>query len=269
MGSFDGKVVLITGASSGIGLALAREFANQGAKLVLTARREELLQKLAAQINGTGEARALGVACDVTRDGDCEKAVALAVEKFGRLDVAVANAGFGVTGLVEKLTIDDFRRQLETNVFGALRTLYAALPELKKSKGVFVPIGSVSGHVSTPTTAPYSMSKFALRTLAETLRAELTIHGVGVTLISPGFIRTEIRQVDNKGQHHDGAKDPVPLWLQMPAETAARKIVYAVKRRKRERVLTGHGKLGVWMNRYFPGFVAWAMSFSMRRGSFK
>ena len=202
----------------------------------------------------------------VTRDGDLERAVALAVEKFGRLDVAVANAGFGVTGLVERLTIEDFRRQFETNVFGALRTLYAALPELKKTRGVFVPIGSVSGHVSTPTTAPYSMSKFALRTLAETLRAELAPHGVGVTLVSPGFIRTEIRTVDNKGQVHAGAKDPVPGWLQMPAEVAARKIVWAVRRRKRERILTAHGKIGVWAQRYFPGFVAWTMKFAMKRG---
>ena len=122
------ETVLITGASSGIGAALAREFARQGADLVLLARRTDRLTALAAELERQGR-RALALTGDVTVDGDLERAVAETRAKLGRLDVAVANAGFGVVGPVERLTLDDYRRQFETNVFGVLRTVHAALPD--------------------------------------------------------------------------------------------------------------------------------------------
>ena len=117
--SFAGQVVFITGASSGIGAALAREFARRGADLALAARRTDRLAALAAEITKSGR-RALVLACDVTLDSDLEAAVARTREAFGRIDVVVANAGFGVVGSVESLGVDDFRRQFETNVFGVL-----------------------------------------------------------------------------------------------------------------------------------------------------
>src|SRR3954468_5167452 len=167
MSTHAGKVALITGASAGIGAALARELARDGADLVLAARREDRLRDLAREIEATGR-NAIVVSCDVTRDGGVERAVAAAVERYGRLDIAIANAGFGVAGPVEALTLEDFRRQLETNVFGVLRTLYAALPELRKTRGQFVVVGSVAGHVPTPATSAY-MSKFAVRGFAESI----------------------------------------------------------------------------------------------------
>lgn len=260
MATFAGKVALITGASAGIGAALAREMARDGADLVLTARREDRLRDLAREIEAIGR-HALVVGCDVTRDGDLERAVAAAVERYGRLDIAIANAGFGVAGPVEQLTLDDFRRQLETNVFGVLRTLYASLPELRKTRGQFVVVGSVAGHVPTAGTSAYSMSKFAVRGLAESIHDELAAGGVSVTLVSPGFVDSDIRRVDNHGNVHEQAPDPVPAWLRVPTDRAARTIVRAIGRRRREVVVTGHGKALVLLYRHVP----WLLRFALAR----
>jgi NADP-dependent 3-hydroxy acid dehydrogenase YdfG len=125
---FRDKSVLITGASSGIGEELALQLAQAGAKLTLTARRKDRLETLAQKIADAGKPRPIVAECDVTRDGDLERAVAEATRAFGKLDVIFANAGFGVVAPLKKLALDDYRRQFETNVFGVLRTIYAALP---------------------------------------------------------------------------------------------------------------------------------------------
>lgn len=251
---FAGQVVFITGASSGIGAALAREFARAGADLALAARRVDRLEQLATEIEGMGR-RALVLACDVTVDGDLERAAARTREAFGRLDVVVANAGFGVVGPLEALTLADYRHQFETNVFGVLRTVYATLEDVKRAKGCLVIVGSVSGHVGVPGSTPYAMSKFAVRGLAESLAHELAPYGVAVTLISPGFVASEIRQVDNRGVWHAETKEPLPRFLIMPAETAARHIVRAIARRRRESVITSHGKIVVFFQRHVPWLV--------------
>ena len=163
---FRDKTVLITGASSGIGMELAWQLAQAGAKVTLSARRRELLEALAQRIVAAGKSRPVVVECDVTRDGDLEQAVAESVRAFGKLDAAIANAGFGVTGAFRQLTIGNYRRQFETNVFGVLRTVYAALPEIEKTKGNLVIIGSVAGWLPMPGGSAYGMSKFALRSLA-------------------------------------------------------------------------------------------------------
>ena len=255
MTRLTGHAVFITGASSGIGAALAREFARGGADVAVTGRRLERLDALAEEIRHSGR-RALSVAGDVTRDGDMERAVAAARSAFGRLDVVVANAGFGVVGNVERLRLDDYRRQFETNVFGVLRTVWATLDEVKRTRGRIAIIGSVSGHLATPGSSPYAMSKFAVRALAEALGHELAPHGVSVTLISPGFVESEIRRVDNAGHLSDRAPDPVPSWLVMPTARAARQIVNAIVRRRREAVITGYGRAAVFLNRHAPGLMA-------------
>ncbi len=250
--------MLITGASSGIGAALARQFAREGADLVVAARRVDRLAALRAEVEGMGRA-ALAVRCDVTVDGDVERAAAAARERFGRIDVVVANAGFGVVGPVERLTLADYRRQFETNVFGVLRTVYATLADLRRARGRLVVIGSVSGHLATPDSSPYAMSKFAVRALAEALGHELAGAGVSVTLISPGFVESEIRRVDNEGALRAGVRGPVPAWLVTPTATAARRIVGAVARRRREAIITGHGRLAVFLQRHAPWLVAWGV----------
>jgi short-subunit dehydrogenase len=248
------NVVLITGASSGIGQAVARELARRGARLVLTARRIDRLEALAEELS-RGPGQAIAVKCDVTRDGDPEEAVAAAVRAYGRLDTVYANAGFAIAGRFEKLTLDDHRRQLETNLFGVLRTLKAALPELKTTRGRIGVVGSVNGYIGTPATSSYCMSKFALRGLCMSLRPELKPYGISVTHIAPGFVASEIRAKDNREVVHPDARDPVPSWLVMPAEAASREIVNALARRKREQVVTFHGKVFVFLVRHAPWLV--------------
>jgi short-subunit dehydrogenase len=249
---FEGKTVLITGASSGIGEELAWQLGQAGAQLTLTARRTHLLDALAQRIAASGNPPPLVVQCDVTRDGDIDQAVAESVRRWGRLDVVIANAGFGVVGPFRDLTLDDYRRQFETNVFGVLRTIYAALPEIDKTAGRIVIIGSVAGWAASPNTSPYGMSKFALRALAEAITPELSLRGVKVTLISPGFVASNIRRVDNQGLVQPEAPDPIPGWLVMPTEKAVRQMLRAVARGKPEAIITGHGKLLVAIERFTP-----------------
>jgi short-subunit dehydrogenase len=258
---FKGRTVLITGASAGIGAALARCFAAEGANLVLVARRLDKLDELAAALpQPHGEV--LTFECDVTRDGSIDEAVAKARSAGAKIDVVIANAGFGVAGPLGKLELDDYRRQLETNVFGVLRTIYATLADMPRPGGQIAIIGSVAGWVPQPGVSAYGMSKFAIRALAEALRMELVPEGIAVTLLSPGFIDSDIRRTDNRGVVHPHARDTVPAWLRMPTEIAARKIVTAIHRRERERIITVHGKAAVLLYRYAP----WLIRLLQRRG---
>lgn len=257
---WNDKVVFVTGASAGIGEAVAREAAKQGAKVVLAARRKKRVEAIAAEL---GANRALAVVCDVTRDGDLEAAIERA-HAFGPVDALIANAGFGVGGKFEKLSLDDYRRQFETNVFGVIRSIHAALPDLRQTRGAIGVVGSTNGYLSLPGWSAYCMSKHAVRSLCECLRHELARDGVSVTHLAPGFVESEFRRVDNQSAFHDGAKDPVPSWLIMPAGTAARKILAAVAARSAERVITGHAKFAVGATRYAPGIVSRAVGLSRR-----
>ena len=250
--AFRGKVILITGASSGIGEELAEQLAQQGALLTLAARRADVLAHLADRIAPAGGSRPLALECDVTREGDVEQAVAETVRLRGRLDIVFANAGFGVAGLLTRLSLADYRRQFETNVFGVLRTVYAALPELTTARGQLVITGSIAGWVATPGTSAYAMSKFALRALANSITPELAQLGVALTLISPGFVESNIRRVDNRGTLHADAPEPLTGWLVMSRRGAVRQILRAVARRRREAIITGHGHMLVALERFAP-----------------
>ena len=253
------NVALVTGGSSGIGAALVAEIARRGGRVVAAARRADRLESLAAELSRSGGA-VIPVACDVTRREDLDAAVARALKEFGRLDTVIANAGFGVVGKFEALSVDDYRRQFETNVFGVLQTAYAALDSLKASRGRLALVGSVAGYVPTPGSSPYSMSKFAVRALAGSLRNELAPHGISVTHIAPGFIESEIYQVDNSGRLHPDWKSPVPEWIRMDTGRAARQIAAAVLRRRREIVVSAHGKAIVFLERHFPAVLRAAFS---------
>lgn len=248
--------VFITGASSGIGEFLAYEFARRGYRLSLCARRADRLREVANRcLKLSAHSQPLICTGDVTSREDLDHAVAKTLQTFGSIQIVIANAGFGVAGRFEKLTLEDFQRQFRTNVDGVINTVHASLEALKASKGSLVLMGSVNSYVSQPKKAPYCMSKFAVRALAESLYAELKPYEVAVTLICPGMVTSEIRQVDNQGQRHPEALATPPAWLTMATDKAARKMTRAILRRKREVIITGHGALGIWLSRLVPGIL--------------
>lgn len=221
---------------------------------MLVARRVERLQALAATLRSTG-AEVLVCGGDVTQDGAIARAVSAATANGGRIDVVIANAGYSAAGTLQSLTLDDYRRQFETNVFGVLRTVYESLDALRASQGRLVIIGSVAGHVAVPGASIYASSKFAVRALADSLRGDLGREGIGVTLISAGFVDSDIRRTDNRGQLHAAAPDPIPAWLRMRTDKAARIIARGVQRDRAEVIVTVHGKLIVFLARHFPRLV--------------
>ena len=228
---------------------------------MLAARRLERLENLAQRIAATGKPKPLVIQCDVALDGDLENAVAETTSRWGKLDVVIANAGFGVVGPLKNLSVKDYRRQFETNVFGVLRAIYAALPEIEKNKGNIAIVGSVSGWTASPGASPYAMSKFAVRALANSITPELRLLGVRVTLISPGFVASDIRRVDNQGKFQEHAREPMPAWLVMPTDKAVRQILRAIAKGKREAIITGHGRALVFLERFMP----WVIRAASRR----
>jgi len=256
MGSFEGKHVLITGASSGIGEALAHEFAKLGGHLTLIARRKSRLEETTVQLKQSyPNQRFLVQVADVTSDESIRVAVAESIKYNGPLDVVIANAGFGVAGKLIDLKMEDYRRQFETNIFGVLRTIKETVPSLKSTRGRLAVVGSVNGYVSLPGISPYAMSKFSIRALCDALYHELLPLGISVSHIAPGFVVSEIRRVNNQGEFKNKARDPIPLWIQMDSQTASQKIAKAIYRRQRERILTGHGWWIVRIYRFFPWIV--------------
>lgn len=246
--------ILITGASSGIGAELARAYARRGARLILLARRLDRLQQLAEELASS----AAGVSVhevDVTEAGEVGRVVAQHLAGGGRIDLVYVNAGFGVAGALQRLTVADYRRQFETNVFGALQTIYETLEALRASGGRLVLVGSVAGHVAAPGASAYAMSKFAVRALADALRGDLQPLGIGVTLISPGFVDSDIRRTNNQGVLVEHAPDPVPAWLRVPTDKAVREILRGVDRGRAEVIVTGHGKFIVFLARHFSSLV--------------
>jgi NADP-dependent 3-hydroxy acid dehydrogenase YdfG len=210
-------VFLITGASSGIGAATARQAAAAGYRVVLAARSTDKLEALAEELGGSG--RALAVACDVTEWDQQEAMVAAALEAFGQLDVVFANAGFGATrGFLEE-SPEHWRSMVLTNVYGAALTIRATIERLRESRGHLLLTGSVAGRVALPGSL-YSCTKWAVTAMAQAARGELDDNsGVRVTLIEPGMVATPFFEND------------VSQWA-LPADAVADAVMYAVSRPK-------------------------------------
>lgn len=257
MSTFKDQVAWVTGGGTGIGLACAVELARQGARVVVSGRRADRLQGAVAQIEAAGGA-GLAVPCDVTDETSVQAAVATIVQAWGRLDVVLSNAGFSVAGKIDELSDADWRRQLDVNLFGTLHVIRHTLPELRKTDGRIALVGSVAAFLPARKVGAYSASKAAIRSIGETLSAELSGQGVSCTTIHPGFVESEIAFVDNQGVYHADRKDKRPAWLMWKAEDAARVMVRGIARRQRELVFTGHGKLAVALARLVPSFAAWA-----------
>jgi short-subunit dehydrogenase len=231
--------------------------------VALVARRLEQLESLATVMKVSGE-RATAHKADVTVDGDIARVVAELAAQHVTPSIVVANAGFGIVGKGQDLSLADYRRQMETNLFGVLRTLHETVDALRRTRGRFVIMGSVAGHLSAPGGSPYAMSKFAVRALAEALHGDLRAIGVSCTLVSPGFVDSDIRRTDNRGGVHPHAKDPIPAWLRMRTDKAARIMVRGILRGKRELVVTFHGKVLIFFARHLPRLTRWLLLRSYR-----
>ncbi len=247
----EGTTAWVTGGGSGIGRALALELARRGADVAVSGRRVDRLAEVAQEVEALGR-RGLPVPCDVTDEEQVARAAEAVVHHLGKLDVAVANAGFGVMGGIETLTAEDWRRQLDTNVVGVALTAKHALPHLRATQGRLGLVGSVAGFLPVPKSGAYVASKYAVRAIGQTLAVELVGTGVSVTLLHPGFVESEIAQVDNQGVHHPERADPRPRQLMWKTEDAARVMVDAVEARKLELVFTAHGKLGAFLGQHLP-----------------
>ncbi len=256
---FENQVVWITGGGSGIGRALSLAFADEGATVAVSGRREERLHEVVQELEARG-AKGLAVRCDVTDEASVAEAVQKVVRTLGGLDVAVANAGFAVAGRIEKLSAADWRRQLDVNVIGAAMTARYAIPHLRERKGRLALVGSISSMLSTPGVGAYSASKYAVRAIGQVLAVELHGSGVTCTTIHPGYIESEIAQVDNQGRFDASRKDTRPKNLMWPADRAARAMVDAIAKRKREYTFTGHGKVGAFAGRHMPGLVHFGLT---------
>ncbi|MXO03998.1 SDR family oxidoreductase [Flavobacterium sp. HBTb2-11-1] len=248
------EIVWITGASSGIGKAMAIEWARLGYKVVLSSRRKELLGKLADIIRDSG-GEALVIPCDIMDETSIENAVQQIIKDWGRLDIVIANAGFGVFGSIENLTAKDWNRQLQGNVTGLALTVKYALPHLKKSKGRIGLVGSVGAYLPNPNVGAYGASKAAVNSIGQTLQVELMGNEVSCTTMHPGFVVSEIARIDNDGIWHPEATDSRPSHLMWPTDKAAKVMIKAILKRKRNYVFTGHGRLAVWLQRWFPAVM--------------
>ena len=214
MPALAGQVVLITGASSGIGEATAQRLARAGAKVVLAARRLDRLEALAREIDPTG-ATVLAVAGDITSETDRRTLVAEALKKFGRIDALVNNAGYGTRGALEMVPVEAIRQNFETNVFSLLALTQLVVPAMReRGSGCIVNIGSVAGKIARPLSSIYDATKHALEAFTDGLRGELRPFGVRVALIRPGFIQTEfIAAADKASDQYLANVGPyAPFW---------------------------------------------------------
>jgi short-subunit dehydrogenase len=251
------KTVLITGGSRGLGLVLAREFAQQGSRLALCARNAEELEQARMDLEKLG-AEVLAVPCDITNRNDVTAMIAAVNNRFGNVDVLVNNAGVIQVGPIEVMTIEDFELAMQAHFWGPLYTIMGVLPSMRqKGSGRIVNISSIGGKVSIPHLVPYSASKFALVGLSKGLRAELMKDGIVVTTVCPGLMRTgSPRNADFKGKHRleyawFSISDALPL-LTVSAENAAQQIVRACKRGQAELVISIPAKMAVLFESLFP-----------------
>lgn len=252
--TFQNQIVWITGTSSGIGRAMSLEFAKSGATVAVSARRKDELEKLVTEIESSG-GKAKAFFCDILDEISIKNCMDQIIDTFGKLDVAVANAGFGVFGKMEDLTQEEWQRQLQGNVIGLALTAKYALPHLKQAKGRLALVGSVGAYLPNPYVGAYGASKAAVNSIGLTYQVELQGTGVSCTTLHPGFVKSEIARIDNEGVWHPDRIDPRPEKMMWPTEKAAKVMVNAIWKRKRNYIFTAHGKFFIWIQRWFPGVM--------------
>lgn len=242
-------ITIITGASSGIGKALVLEWLRRGAKVVLAARNQEAMKDIVADFDAD---QYLIVPCDVSKEDDCRMLIQAAVNRFGKIDVLINNAGISMRALFADVDLAVIERLMQVNFWGAVYCTKYALPYLLKSKGSVVGVSSIAGYKGLPARSGYSASKFALQGFLECLRIENLKTGLHVLIACPGFTASNIRKTALAQDGSMQGESPRAEDQMMSAETVAHKIVEATLKRKRTLILTGHGKLTVLLNKLFP-----------------
>lgn len=256
---YKDKVIIVTGASSGIGLASATRFASLGAKVVLASRSIDKLEKIAEEIrqrsadNGRQPSdKVLCVKTDVTKEEDCKNLIEKTVEHFGRIDVLVNNAGISMRAVFKDMDLKVMKSLMDTNFWGTVYCTKYALPYLLDSKGSVVGVISTAGYVGLPARTAYSASKFAVRGFLETLRIEHLYDDLHVMIFAPGFTSSNIRNVALTADGSPQGETPRKEERMMSAERVAKIMARGIHRRKTHMVLTPLGKATLFANRRLP-----------------
>ena len=249
--TFKDKVVIVTGASSGIGKALAQVFSSAGAKVVLAARNEEKLKAVAETLPNEN----LVVPTDVSKEADCKNLVEQTIQRFGKIDVLINNAGISMRALFIDLDLDVLRRVMDINFWGTVYCTKYALPHVLKNHGSIIGVSSVAGYRGLPGRTGYSSSKFAMHGLLETIRTEHLKENLHVLIVCPGFTNTNIRNIALDPEGKPQGETPLDESKLMSAEEVAQRVLKATRKRKRALTLTMQAKLTVFFNKWLPAFT--------------
>ncbi len=256
--AFRDQSAIVTGASAGIGRALALQLARQGAKVAIAARRADRLQELASECRKLG-GQVLAIPTDVADEAQCKELVERTVAAFGGVDLLVNNAGLAASALFgDYPDLKLFKHTVDVNFYGAVYCTYYALPYLKERKGRIVAVSSLGGKVTIPYNTPYCSSKFAMHGFYEALRTELTPEGVSCTIVCPWWVATEFHeaQLDKNGVPRGPRGRAYYTRRTMTSDQCARIVLEAALKRRRE-VLMGPGTLAVWLRLLAPSLLDW------------
>lgn len=250
----NGKVVVVTGASSGIGEAMARQYAAMGAKVVMAARREDELQRIATEISASG-GEVVYSACDVVCEEDCKRLIDRAVEAFGGVDVLICNAGLSMRALFDDCDLKVLHRLMDVNFWGTVNCTKYALPWIQKSKGSIVGISSVAGIHGLPGRTGYSASKYAMTGFLDTIRIENLKKGVHVMTACPGFTASNVRFSALTADGSQQGETPRNESKMMTPEEVAYIVARGIHRRKRLCLMEWEGRATHFLKKFVPGFV--------------
>ncbi len=247
---FRDKVIIVTGASSGIGLASARLFGSLGANVVMAARSYDKLCSLAPSV--APQERVLCVKCDVSSEEDCKALVEQTVQRFGGIDILVNNAGLSMRAMFKDLDLKVIHKLMDVNFWGTVNCTKYALPYLLERKGQLVGVISIAGYSALPARTGYSSSKYAIRGFLDTIRIEHLKDGLGVLVFAPGYTSSNVRNAALTADGSAQGETPLDEDKLMSAEECARHLARGLARRKSQVILTGLGKATVWAHRLFP-----------------
>ncbi|WP_202923678.1 SDR family oxidoreductase [Pontibacter fetidus] len=248
------KVVLITGGTSGIGKACAFAFGRAGAKVAVSGRNQQNLDQTSQDLSAAGIEN-IAINADVSHEADCQRMVQETIDRFGKLDVLINNAGISMRALFQDLDLDVIRKVMDINFWGTVYTTKFALPYIMAANGSVIGISSIAGYRGLPARTGYSASKFAMHGFLETLRTEMLHKGVHVLIACPGFTASNIRNTALAANGQQQGESPRDEGNMMTAEEVADQILKATIKRKRDLVMTFQGKLTVFLNKWLPGLT--------------